>query len=271
MVTAAIPGAPAPQRFLQLLADPTRWRLLELLGESDRRVGELADQLGLARNLVSYHLGELRAAGLVSSRRSSFDGRDTYYRLQLDGFGDRLAAAGAALHPAIRLAPVAVPSAPRLRPRPRVLFVCTGNSARSQMAQALLEHRSGGAVEARSAGSHPKALHTNAVRALAERGIDIAGRPTTHLDRYARHRFDRVVTLCDRVREVCPELPGTPVTAHWSLADPAAAPGATDDETYPEFVRTADELETRVDLLLAQLAQRPPAQSREQRRHRAPR
>jgi protein-tyrosine-phosphatase/DNA-binding transcriptional ArsR family regulator len=260
--------APAePPEILGLLADPLRWQLVGELARSDRRVGELVQLLDRPQNLVSYHLGELRSQGLVSSRRSSFDGRDTYYRLELDGVGDRLAAAGAALHPAIRLAPEAAPPAPRLRPRPRVLFVCTGNSARSQMAQALLEHRSAGAVDARSAGSHPKALHPNAVRALAERGIDIAGRPTTHLDRYARRRFDRVVTLCDRVREVCPELPGQPVTAHWSLADPAAAPGATDGETYPAFVRTADELETRVDLLLAQLADH----ARDQRRNRAPR
>ena len=85
----------------------------------------------------------------------------------------------------------------------------------------------------------------------------------------AGSRFDLVVTLCDRVREICPELPGEPVTAHWSLADPAAAPGATDDETYPAFVRTADELEARVDVLLAQLAHR--SQEQHQRRRRAPR
>ena len=136
-----------------------------------------------------------------------------------------------------------------------MLFLCTGNSARSQMAEALLRERSGGAVEARSAGSEPKTLHPNAVRVMAERGIDISGRPTKHLNRFARTRFDRVITLCDKVREVCPEFPGQPTTAHWSMADPAAD---ADARRYPAFVRTADELEARVGLLLAQITAQPP-------------
>ncbi len=90
-----------------------------------------------------------------------------------------------------------------------VLFLCTGNSARSQMAEALLEHRCEHAIAGRSAGSHPKALHPNVVRVMAERGIDISGRPSKHLDRFARTRFDRVITLCDKVREICPEFPVT--------------------------------------------------------------
>jgi protein-tyrosine-phosphatase len=120
------------------------------------------------------------------------------------------------------------------------------------MAEALLEHRSGGGVRARSAGSHPKALHPNAVRAMAERGIDISGRPTKHLGRFTGSRFDKVITLCDKVREICPEFPGQPVTAHWSMPDPAAAGGAN-EESYPAFQRTADELEARIDFLIAQL------------------
>src|SRR5690606_37628834 len=116
----------------------------------------------------------------------------------------------------------------------RLLFLCTGNSARSQIAEALVVHRSAGAVEARSAGSHPKLLHPNAVRVMAERGVDIAGRPTKSLSRFTRSRFDRVVTLCDKLREHCPELPVAPVTAHWSIADPAA-PDESDDATYPAF------------------------------------
>jgi protein-tyrosine-phosphatase len=141
-------------------------------------------------------------------------------------------------------------------PRPdkpfNVLFLCTGNSARSQMAEALLEHRSDGTMRAHSAGSHPKPLHPNAVRAMAELGIDIAGRPTKHHDRFASTRFDRVVTLCDKVREVCPELPGAPATAHWSMADPSA--GADSDEaSYPAFVRTRDEIDGRIGLLVAHL------------------
>ena len=87
---------------------------------------------------------------------------------------------------------------------------------------------------------------------MAERGIDIAASKTKHLDRFARGRFDRVITLCDKVREVCPEFPHSPIATHWSMADPAAA-GAGEDG-YAAFVRTADELEARIELLLAELS-----------------
>src|SRR5205823_5665855 len=146
---------------------------------------------------------------------------------------------------------------PRRRGRkPRVLFLCTGNSARSQMAEALVAHRSRGAVDGRSAGSHPKPLHLNAVRVMRERGVDIAGRPSKHLSRFARTRFDRVITLCDKVREICPEFPGQPIAAHWSMADPAAE-ADTDEGSYPAFLRTAAELETRIPPLITELSSRP--------------
>jgi protein-tyrosine-phosphatase len=121
------------------------------------------------------------------------------------------------------------------------------------MAEVLLEHLSGHQIQARSAGSNPKPLHPNAVRVMAERGIDISGRPTKHLSRFARTRFDRVITLCDKVREVCPEFPGQPTAAHWSMADPAAAEGDTDADTYPVFERTAENIENRIGLLIAQM------------------
>ncbi len=142
------------------------------------------------------------------------------------------------------------------RARLRLLFLCTGNSARSQIAEALVEHQSAGTVEARSAGSHPKALHPNAVRVMAAREIDIAGRSTKSFTRFTRSRFDRVITLCDKVREVCPEFPGAPTDAHWSIADPASA-GDNDEATYPAFQHVADEIESRVALLLADLTTRP--------------
>jgi protein-tyrosine-phosphatase len=243
----------APE-ILGLLGDPLRWQLVGELGRSDRRVGELVELVGKPQNLVSYHLGELRHAGIVSARRSSADGRDVYYRADLLKCRDLLGEAGLSLHPGLSLAPT--PADDRaLRPRPRLLFLCTGNSARSQIAEALVEHRSAGSVEARSAGSHPKPLHPNAVRVMAERGIDIAGRPTKSLDRFVRQRFDRVITLCDKVREICPELPGSPLATHWSIADPAAA-GDSDKASYPAFTRAADEIENRVALLLDELRAR---------------
>jgi protein-tyrosine-phosphatase/DNA-binding transcriptional ArsR family regulator len=252
LVTTPAPD-PSPIAFLQLMADPLRWELLQELGRSDRRVNELTELAGKPQNLVSYHLRELRNAGLVSSRRSSADGRDTYYRVDLDRCGRLLATTGSALHPGVRLG--LLPPDPTPAPggrSPRVLFLCTGNSARSQMAEALLVERSHHTVEARSAGSHPKVLHPNAVRVMAERGIDIAGRPTKHHRRFARMHFDQVITLCDRVREVCPEFPREPTLAHWSIPDPALE-GDSDDATYPAFERTAQELETRIGFLLPRL------------------
>ena len=239
-----------------VIGHPHRWAILSHLARSDQRVGELTQLVGQPQNLVSYHLRELRDAGLVSSRRSSFDARDTYYRLDLDRCGELVCDTAAALHPALRFVPSGGPPSRRSGRSPRVLFLCTGNSARSQMAVALLEHHSAGAVQARSAGSHPKPLHPNAVRVMAERGIDISGNSTKHLRRYARSRFDYVVTLCDKVREICPEFPAEPATIHWSMPDPAAE-GSTDEETYPAFQRTAEELETRVRPLIAQLFASP--------------
>jgi protein-tyrosine-phosphatase len=117
------------------------------------------------------------------------------------------------------------------------------------MAEALLEQLAGGSVEARSAGSHPKPLHPNAVRAMRERGIDLQGRRSKHLREFSGESFDYVVSLCDRVREVCPEFPGHPDTIHWSIPDPGRA-GGDDDESYPAFRQTAAELATRVPFLL---------------------
>jgi ArsR family transcriptional regulator, arsenate/arsenite/antimonite-responsive transcriptional repressor / arsenate reductase (thioredoxin) len=238
----------APPRFLRLAGHPLRWRLLSELARSDRRVGELCDLAGQRQSLVSYHLRRLRDGGLVSARRSLADGRDTYYVLELARCGELLASTGAALHPGLATNG-GPPPRPRRSARARVLFLCTGNSARSQMAEALAEKLSGGAVRAVSAGSHPKPLHPNAIRVMRARGLDLADRRSKHLGAFTGRRFDYVISLCDRVREVCPEFPGTPQAIHWSIRDPAREPG-TDEETLPAFERTADELELRIGFLL---------------------
>lgn len=243
--------ATPPPGILGLLSDPVRWHLVVELGQSDRRVGELVQLVDKPQNLVSYHLAELRRAGIVSARRSSADGRDVYYRADLFRCRDLLGEAGLSLHPGLSLAP-APPDDPQRRARPRLLFLCTGNSARSQIAEALVEHRSAGTVEARSAGSHPKPLHPNAVRAMAARRVDISGRRTKSLTRFTRSRFDRIITVCDKVREICPEFPGSPIAAHWSIADPSNA-SSSDEATYATFQHVTDEIEGRVALLLADL------------------
>jgi protein-tyrosine-phosphatase len=249
-VTATAPHGPgSPPPVLALASHPLRWRLLSELARSDRRVGELCELAGQPQSLVSYHLRLLRDGGLVSVRRSAADGRDSFYALDLARCGELFSSAGALLHPGLA-------TTPRLRAvreggpaRARVLFLCTGNSARSRIAEALCEHLSGGAVRGASAGSHPKPLHPNAVRVMHERGIDLSERRSKHLGQFTDQRFDHVISLCDRVREICPEPPEWPALIHWSIPDPAREPGS-DDETLPAFERIADELSTRIRFLI---------------------
>jgi protein-tyrosine-phosphatase/DNA-binding transcriptional ArsR family regulator len=229
--------------LMRMAAHPLRWALMTELASSDRRVRELVAAVDEPQNLVSYHLRLLRTSGLVVARRSSFDGRDSYYHLDLARCATAFGDAATALHPAL---------APTDRGWPRgssVLFLCTGNSARSPMAEALLRHRSGGRVDVASAGSHPKpALHPNTARVLRkEYGIDLEPRQPQSLHAIAGRRFDYVITLCDKIREV-PRDHGSVATTHWSLPDPSAA-ADTDRATYPEFRRVAMELDTRIGFL----------------------
>jgi ArsR family transcriptional regulator, arsenate/arsenite/antimonite-responsive transcriptional repressor / arsenate reductase (thioredoxin) len=253
---AAATALDDPPEVFGLVSHRLRWRLLRELGRSDRTVGELTQLVGERQSLVSYHLAQLRAGGLVRARRSSADGRDSYYTVDLAHCGQQLGEASGALHPGLTVAAHrSAPHAPHPRGRRRrVLFLCTGNSARSQMAEALIEHLSDGHVAGESAGSQPKALHPHAVRVMSRRGIDISTNRTKHLDEFVSVSFDAVITLCDRVREVCPEFSSQPARVHWSMADPAIA----DDDGQPSlgaFERTADELEARIGFLLHELDQ----------------
>jgi len=247
-------GTSAPPPFLRLAGHPLRWRLLSELAQSDLRVGELCQRSGERQSLVSYHLRQLRESEVVSARRSIADGRDVYYVLELGRCAELLISAAASLHPSVAAAPAPHPAPQPSATRARVLFLCTGNSSRSQIAEALAERLSAGAVTAASAGSHPKPLHPNAVRVMAERGIDISERRSKHFSELIAQPFDYVVTVCDRVREVCPEFPGGPVAIHWSVPDPGAEPGS-DEQTLPAFERTAAELEARIGFLLARINQ----------------
>ena len=238
--------------LLRLAGHRLRWRLLGELARSDRQVHELTALVGQPQNLVSYHLGQLRRADLVTARRSSADSRQMYYSLDLARCGVLLAAAGGALHPALRLALPPPPHPAVGRARIRVLFLCTGNSSRSQMAEALLRQMAGDTVDAYSAGSHPKAVHPDAVAVMADHGIDLTGARAKHLRELTDRRFDYVITLCDRVREVCPEFPGCPPPMHWSIPDPAGAP-----DGYQAFQRTAAELAGRIRFLLHRIATTP--------------
>lgn len=238
----------SPPVFLRLVGNPVRWHLLTELADSDLRVGELTARVGQPQNAVSYHLGRLRAGGLVSMRRSSADHRDSYYRIDLARCGELLAATGAALHPGLSPGPGTAGRPRRTTETTRVLFLCTGNSARSQIAEALLARAGGDRVETASAGSHPKDVHPDAIRVLREYGIEIMGRRSRHLDEVTGHRFDHVVTLCDKVREVCPEFTGGPASIHWSIPDPAAG-----DTGYAAFREVAADLHTRIELFIRRI------------------
>ena len=242
----AATGASVPPA-LRLIADPVRWRLLRELGHGDLRVRELVAALGEPQNLVSYHLRQLRAGGLVTARRSSFDGRDTYYSLDLAGCAHALDGAAHALHPGLAAARTS-DAAPR-----RVLFVCTGNSGRSPMAAALLRHSGGHRVRAASAGTRPRPLHPAAAAVLRDRyRVDISGHHPTHVSEVASTPFDCVISLCDKAREECPQFAGAPRRVHWSLPDPAAG-AASPRAAYASFERLATELTTRIHYLLPAL------------------
>jgi protein-tyrosine-phosphatase len=245
--------------FLKLLAHDVRWQLLRALAHSDLRVQELSETVRRPLNLVSYHLKLLRGGGLVHERRSSADARDIYYTLDLTRLDSLLRASGAALHPALdpQLSPSPAQgeaSPPDLATPPlRVLFVCTHNRARSQMAEGILRHLGGSRVAANSAGVEPGPIHPLAVAALAPMGIDIARQRPKHLDEFAGQVFDRVITVCDLAREQCATFGGEPTRIHWSIPDPIAAAGAAprEAERAALFARTAEELATRIRFLLA--------------------
>jgi len=250
----AVPVAP---EFVRLLAHPLRWRVLTALAESDYRVRELVSRVGEPQNLVSYHLRLLRSGGLVTATRSSYDGRDSYYHLNLMRCAEAMAETGAALHPALseHVTPPTAAGGRSCPPRLSVLFVCTGNGARSPIAEALLRLHTADRVTVASAGTRPAPrLHPQAVRVLREEfGIDISGQRPRHLDSLAGCRFDQVITLCDRAREARLDLADHSRRAHWSIADPATVTGA-DQTNYSVFRHLATDIDIRVRHQLSVLA-----------------
>jgi arsenate reductase len=134
--------------------------------------------------------------------------------------------------------------------RHRVLFLCTHNSARSQMAEAILRALGGERYEAASAGTEVTRVHPLAAAEMARRGIDTRGQRSKHLDELRGERFDIVITVCDQAAESCPVFPGSPELLHWSLPDPSAAQGS-EAEQAAAFERTADALTGRIQDLLS--------------------
>jgi arsenate reductase len=127
----------------------------------------------------------------------------------------------------------------------RVLILCTGNSARSQMAEGWLRALGGGRFEVDSAGTRPSTVRPEAVEAMREVGVDISSHRSKSVDEFAGREFDYVITVCDNARASCPVFPGKTERVHWSFEDPAALEG-TWDERLAMFRRVRDEIEARL-------------------------
>jgi arsenate reductase len=134
----------------------------------------------------------------------------------------------------------------------RVLILCTGNSARSQMAEGLLRHNGGASFEVASAGTKPSHVRPEAIAAMGEIGIDISGHRSKSVDEFAGQAINYVITVCDNARESCPIFPATTQRIHWSLADPAAVQGS-EEQRLAEFRRVRDQLRSLLRQLLTRL------------------
>jgi arsenate reductase len=135
----------------------------------------------------------------------------------------------------------------------RVLILCTGNSARSQMAEGLLRELYGDHFEVFSAGSKPSVVNPLAIQVMHERGIDISQYRSKHLNEFRQQPFDYVIMVCDQAAETCPIFPGRAQRIHWSFADPAAVTGS-DNERLQVFRQTRDDIEARLKAWLKEIA-----------------
>ncbi|HZO55124.1 MAG TPA: arsenate reductase ArsC [Bryobacteraceae bacterium] len=127
----------------------------------------------------------------------------------------------------------------------RILILCTGNSARSQMAEGLLRDLAGGRVEVFSAGTKPTGVRPEAIEAMSELGIDISSHRSKHVDEFAGQPFDTVITVCDNAREACPVFPASVEMLHWSFEDPAAVEGSY-EVRLAAFRRIRDQIRDRL-------------------------
>lgn len=254
---AAFSSGSAPD-FLKLLAHDLRWKMLTLLARSDYNGQEFMRLLGQPQNLISYHLRKLHEQHLVTEHRSTADERAIYYSLNLETVRSLYQRAGSALHPALASG-FEVPAYPKIlqsEPPRRVLFLCTENSARSQMAEAILRYLSQGHIQVSSAGSQPTTVHPLALQTLKSHGLEIEGLRAKSIDEFSGQAFDSIITVCDRVRELCPTFPGDPEHIHWSLADPAQTQGSL-EERSEAFEQIFLQLTTRIRFLLLLPEQSP--------------
>jgi ArsR family transcriptional regulator, arsenate/arsenite/antimonite-responsive transcriptional repressor / arsenate reductase (thioredoxin) len=144
----------------------------------------------------------------------------------------------------------------------RVLFLCTENSARSQIAEGILRHLAGNRIDVCSAGSQPSRVHPYAMQVLAQVGIESSQHTAKHLETFQGQSFDVVITVCDRMKECCPTWPSAPEQIHWSLPDPVALEGVSEEESYAAFEEIGRQLMARVCHFLLLIAAEQAPQTR---------
>ena len=208
------------------------------------------------QNLLSNHLHLLYAQDVITERRSTADECSVYYSLNLDMLRTLFFASADALHPALSLPKQELQVREMHLPRKplRVLFLCTHNSARSQMAEGLLRAYGGSRYQVFSAGAHPRHVHLLAIQVMAEADIDIseiAGHRAKGITEFADHPpMDLVVTFCDEAAEECPYFPNAHRQEHWGFPDPSAANGI-EEERLAVFRQVRDAIAARIETFLA--------------------
>ena len=249
------------------LSDPIRVRMLSMMadgrgccdfsdsgvpadeGEEGICVCEFEEVFSMGQSKVSYHMKKLKDAGLVHEEDAG-SGSSTPSTGRPPEICSARQPIGCSPDPRSGSWPVAAADTAGVAQRSRVLFLCTHNSARSQMAEGLLRCMAGDRFEAMSAGTEATRVRPLAIRAMGEIGIDISSQESKTLDRYLREPFDYVITVCDDANEACPFFPGATNRLHWSFEDPSRAEGS-EEERLAVFRKVRDTLRGRIERELA--------------------
>ena len=254
--------------IFKALAEESRLRILTLLLQGEMCVCEIEASLSMTQSNASRHLTVLKNAGIVSSTKRA---QWTHYKID-ENFERNNRGLLNYVSEKVALLPGYKADIEQMHKckssdlcnqqgltryekggihmNRKVLFLCTSNSARSQMAEALLNHIGAGTFDAFSAGSDPAAeIHPMAVKVLEAAGFSMVGKKPKPLQEYIHEDFDFIITLCDRMKESCPSFPGQPIFAHWGMPDPADFVGNT-TEKEGAFEKTFLELSHRIHLLI---------------------
>jgi ArsR family transcriptional regulator, arsenate/arsenite/antimonite-responsive transcriptional repressor / arsenate reductase (thioredoxin) len=236
---------------LRNFSEPNRLAIISLLSTGPMLVGDICNASGLPLTLVSQHLRVLRESGMVRAERDGKDARAVWYSLN----PQRIKEIQKALSMVFDMTKIVDRRIPEAKQglnfkgeKFSVLFLCSGNSARSQMSEALLQHYGKGLIEGRSAGTHPRKVHPLTVKVLEEIGLDTTGLKTKHYSVFSRESFRYVITVCDRANEECPDFKGDYQRIHWSIADPVK--DGNEDELVNVFKQTRQELAERIELFV---------------------